>query len=121
MPLYIAAKVLGDSDMLLQANGSRGPFQEFQNHYFILQSDIDRPRATGLSVPAVPYTQAMLGMPEWSSDGRSQQERASSDFWGNSFPLLRRVFLIRRWQFRNYADDPARYLEFYANPSFNTG
>ena len=83
MPLYIAAKVLGDSDMLLQANGSRGPFQEYQNHYFILQSDIDRPRATGLSVPAVPYTQAMLGMPEWSSDGRSQQERASSDFWGD--------------------------------------
>ncbi|MEO5917537.1 MAG: hypothetical protein ABIS50_25130 [Luteolibacter sp.] len=83
LPLYIAAKVLGDGDMLIQANGSRGPFQEFQNHYFILQSDIDRPRATGLSVPAVPYTQAMLGMPEWSSDGRSQQERASSDFWAD--------------------------------------
>ncbi len=80
MPLYIAAKVLGDSEMLAQANPSKGPFQEFQNHYFILQSDIDRPR----SIPnAKPYTQAMLGMPEWSSDGRSQQERASSDFWSD--------------------------------------
>lgn len=80
MPLYIAAKVLGDGAMLGQASISGGPFQEFQNHYFILQSDIDRPR----SIPnAVPYTQAMLGMPEWSSDGRWQQERASSDFWSD--------------------------------------
>lgn len=83
IPLYIAAKVLGDSEMLLQASYGKGPFQEFFNHYFILQSDIDRPRATGLSTPAVPYTQAMLGMPEWSSAGRSLQERASSDFWGD--------------------------------------
>lgn len=85
MPLYIAAKVLGDGEMLAQANPSKGPFQEFQNHYFILQSDIDRPR----SIPnAKPYTQAMLGMPEWSSDGRSQQERASSDFWDSGYRFI---------------------------------
>ncbi|MES2660448.1 MAG: hypothetical protein V4689_17620 [Verrucomicrobiota bacterium] len=80
LPIYIAAKVLGDAEMLLQASPAKGPFQEFQNHYFILQSDIDRPRSIS---SAVPYTQAMLGMPEWSSDGRFQQERASSDFWGD--------------------------------------
>lgn len=80
LPLYIGSKLLGDSDMLSKVNPSRGPFQENQNHYFILQSDIDRPRSIA---NAVPYTQAMLGMPEWSSDGRSQQERASSDFFGD--------------------------------------
>jgi hypothetical protein len=81
MPLFIAANVLGDPEMLEQLKQPNGPFQEYYNHYFILQEDIDRPRAPGSS--AAPYTQAMLGMPEWSSAGRYEQRQASSNFFEN--------------------------------------
>lgn len=81
IPLFIAANVMEDSEMLEQLKRSNGPFQEYYTHYFILQEDIDRPRASGSS--AAPYTQAMLGIPEWSSGGRFEQSQASSNFIGD--------------------------------------
>jgi hypothetical protein len=81
MPLFLAANVLDDPEMLEQLREPNGPFQEYYNHYFIHQEDIDRPRAPGSN--AAPYTQAMLGMPEWSSGGRFEQSQGSSTFVGD--------------------------------------
>jgi hypothetical protein len=83
MPLFIAANVLGDPEMIEQLKQSNGPFQEYYNHYFILQEDIGRERDRTVIPEPAPYTQAMLGMPEWSSSGRYQQNRASSNFFEN--------------------------------------
>lgn len=81
MPLFLAANVMNDSEMFEQLKQANGPFQEYYNHYYILQEDIDRPRAQGSN--AAPYTQAMLGIPEWSSGGRFEQSQASSNFVGD--------------------------------------
>jgi hypothetical protein len=81
MPLFLAANVLNDAEMLEQVKRSNGPFQEYFTHYFILQEDVDRPRAPGSN--AAPYTQSMLGIPEWSSGGRFEQSQASSSFIGD--------------------------------------
>ena len=81
IPLFLAANVLDDPEMLEQLKQANGPFQEYYTHYYILQEDIDRPRASGSN--AAPYTQAMLGIPEWSSGGRFEQSQASSNFIGD--------------------------------------
>ena len=63
LPIYIAGKVLGDSEILAKASGS-SPFQEMSNHFLVTQQMIDTPRSPS-SPPRKPYTQDMLGMPEW--------------------------------------------------------
>jgi len=84
LPLFIAAKVLGDPEMLAQAT-PKSTFQEFTSHYFITQADIDRPRS---SASLAPYTQAMLGMPEWSSGGQYEQAGASSDWNASGYRFI---------------------------------
>jgi hypothetical protein len=83
MPLFIAAKVLGDSEMLEQfSNHAR--FQEYIQHYFITQADIDRPRKNN----AEPYNQSHLGMPEWSSGGLAEQAQASSNWNATGYRFI---------------------------------
>lgn len=82
MPLYIAAKVLGDSDMLTYCSPSKSIFQEFAQHWFVTQTDIDTPRSSPATMQ--PYTADMLGMPEWNSGGPGERNQASSQFWGGT-------------------------------------
>ena len=77
IPIFIAGKVLNSSTMLSKVSGYNN-FQELLNIEFVEQvRDIDRPRANN-SPPFKPYTQNMLGMPEWSSDGLYSTETSSA-------------------------------------------
>jgi hypothetical protein len=70
--LLLAAKALNHEGMLEWCDGAKGVFQEDTQHFYVAQSDIDTPRA---AFDSAPYTQAMLGMPEWSSNPVTPQER----------------------------------------------
>jgi hypothetical protein len=77
LPIFIAAKVLGDAAILANASGAK-TFQEMINHAFVTQDVINMPRAPH-DPPFKPYTQDMLGMPEWSSSG--QYSNSTSSAW----------------------------------------
>lgn len=82
LPLYLAAKVLEDPDMLSLCRPSKAVFQEFAQHWYVTQSEIDTPRANPATME--PYTQDMLGMPEWSSGGPGERNQASAQFFGGT-------------------------------------
>lgn len=64
LPVYLAGKLLDDPQILSKARNNQ-PIQEMTTHYFIAQRHIDAPRAA-YSPPLKPYSQDMLGMPEWT-------------------------------------------------------
>ncbi len=84
LPLYIAAKVLGDSEMLAQANGKNDSFQEFSQHYIVTQADINRPREG----TAQAYPQSSLGMAEWTSGGLYEQAKGSYDWNATGYRFI---------------------------------
>ncbi len=66
-PNILAAAVMGGTEML---DSIKGNFIEFYTYDFVTQHDIDTPRTRYWHddpVPVDPYTQDMLGMPEWFS------------------------------------------------------
>jgi hypothetical protein len=63
LPLYLAGKLLNDPQLLAKAKGT-SPFQEMNNHFFVTPAIINKPRSPN-TPPPKPYTQDMLGMPEW--------------------------------------------------------
>jgi len=67
LPLFIAAKVLNSNTMLANVSGSKN-FQELIEHGFVEQErEINTPRTLQYDPgPIRPYTQNMLGMPEWN-------------------------------------------------------
>lgn len=86
LPLFIAAKALGDEAMLKNCNASNyGNFQEDTGHWFVTQKDIDTPRVPS-TIP--PFTQEMLGMPEWSSGGPWNRERASPSWYLTGYRFI---------------------------------
>jgi hypothetical protein len=74
-PLMVAAGVLNDSSLLAAIKGSAKNFQEFQNTFFVTQTDVNMVhgvwnntlgKLTGTNGdPIYPYTVADIGMPEW--------------------------------------------------------
>jgi hypothetical protein len=91
LPLYIAAKMLNDPDMLARLRGNYR-FQEISTHFFVEKLQIDTPRAAptpGSSKPNKPYTRNMLGMPEWcfgyaSDPNNSAAWDDESELWNSS-------------------------------------
>ena len=92
LPLYIAAKVLGDAEMLAKCDSAEVgmvAFQEFGQHWIVEQLDVDTPR---FHPDSWPYTTDQIGMAEWSSNGIWERNQASSNFnehnyrWINSAP-----------------------------------
>lgn len=84
MYMVLAAKALNHSDMLSWCNGANHLiFQEDRQHFYVTQNDIDTPRTNSNSAP---YTQAMLGMPEWASNPLTQSERdATGSQWNKAY------------------------------------
>jgi hypothetical protein len=67
IPVYLAGKMLNDGQILARASGN-SPLQELLTHFFVGRSQIDTPRSPPTPtypLPNKPYTEAMLGMPEW--------------------------------------------------------
>ncbi|RYD48323.1 MAG: hypothetical protein EOP85_03780, partial [Verrucomicrobiaceae bacterium] len=85
MPLYIAAKVLGDNQMLARCNASKSIFQEFAQHWFVTQTDINTPRSNS---SIKPFNQSHLDMPEWNSGGPSERNQASSDWNATGYRFI---------------------------------
>lgn len=85
MPLFIAAKVLGDSELLARCNASKSGFQEFAQHWFVTQTDINTPRSNS---SIAPYNQSHLGMPEWNSGGPGERNQASSDWNATGYRFI---------------------------------
>ena len=91
LPLYIAAKVLVDAEMLDKCGATndleRTAFQEYGQHWIVEQLDVDTPRVTKVP-PLVPYTTDQIGMPEWSSNAIWERDQASSYFPEASYRWL---------------------------------
>lgn len=69
--LMLAGWVLNDPAILALGGGF---FSEDRMHFYVSQADVDRPRKTG----KVPYTTAMIGMPEWGGKHAGEPEGDSS-------------------------------------------
>jgi hypothetical protein len=75
LPMFIAGRVLNDPEILRWCDaGQHLIFQEDQQHFFVEQTDIDTPR---YYPDFPPYTQEMLGMPEWGGKVLEQRDRNS--------------------------------------------
>ncbi len=71
LPLFIAGRLLNDSDLNNKAkNGS--PFQDLTFHFFISKKDVDTARSPG----RVPYTDEMIGLPEYGWSGHPDNSSA---------------------------------------------
>lgn len=85
LPLFIAAKVLGDSEMLAKCSPSASQFQEFSQHWFVTQTDIDTPRSPSTLQP---FTAQHLGMPEWCSGGAPERHQATPDWNATGYRFI---------------------------------
>lgn len=73
-PVFVAAKVLNDSDIMTSAR--EGYFAETSGHFFVGNDAIN---AT-ITAPNKPYTESMRGIPEWTSGGSFDWTLKSSAF-----------------------------------------
>ncbi len=65
-PVMLAAAVLNDSSMKSAIVGSAYNFQEFQNTFFVSQSDVDFTNRVAVNGrPIVQYQSSDIGLPEW--------------------------------------------------------
>jgi hypothetical protein len=77
LPIYIAAKMLNDSQIMGQVTAN-SRFQEVATHFYVDQAVINLPRSNSVPPPQ-PYTAANLGMPEWC--GGSKMDPQNSLAW----------------------------------------
>jgi hypothetical protein len=120
----IAAVALDDADMLaqLQVSGSsntNGNYAEDQQHFYVSQNDIDTPRApdnTGVR-PILPYTQDMLGMPEWGGNHLQDKDESGSN-WSRIYRvvvganMVSNALVAKLMGLEEIWDDPA-FFEYY--------
>lgn len=86
LPLFIAARILGDQAMLDQCDaGKFSGFQEIHQHWFVSQEDINTPR---YPATIAPFTSEHLGMPEWSSGGPWYRNRATPDWNATAYRMI---------------------------------
>ncbi len=64
LPMMVAGWVLDAPEILNYGGGS---FAENQQHFYVTQADVNLPRLVD-GRPRLPYTTAMLGIPEWGSN-----------------------------------------------------
>lgn len=81
LPLLLAAKALGDATMLEYADAQKHMiFQEDQQTFYVQQHHVDAPRREIRGRRLDPYTQDMIGMPEWGIRNFKQPERSGSNW-----------------------------------------
>jgi chitodextrinase len=83
--LAIAANVLDHSDMKDWVDADEHlVFQEDSQHFYVTQNDVDTARGNDNFETPEPYTSAMIGMPEWSSNPLTERNKAGSQ-WGRRY------------------------------------
>lgn len=81
MPMLLAGMALNDPDILEYADADKHRiFQEDQQTFYVTQQHIDQPRKTTSKRPLAPYTQDMLGMPEWGIRNFHNPEKSGSNW-----------------------------------------
>lgn len=84
-PLVVAAGVLNDSQMKGVIAGSGMKFQEYQQTFFVSQSDVNlTARVMNNNYPVTQYTAANIGMPEWGIRHFSNPEK-DNNAWGTPY------------------------------------
>jgi hypothetical protein len=74
-PAMVAAAVLNDDSLKAEIAGSSMRFQEFQQTFFVTQSDVDLTNRVAVNgFPVSNYTSANIGMPEWGIRHRNNPE-----------------------------------------------
>jgi len=82
MPLILAGLALNDPDILEYGDAAKHfIFQEDRQTFYVSQDDVDRERFTGDGRPREPFTEDMIGMPEWGPQHTLRPERDGSN-WG---------------------------------------
>jgi hypothetical protein len=85
LPLLIAAKALGDAEMLSWADASKHfIFQEDHQTFHVTQADVDLARKHTSGRIREAYTPAMIGMPEWSG-GHAFNPAEDGSQWGIAY------------------------------------
>jgi hypothetical protein len=85
LPLFIAAKVLGDGTMLGKCRRSASYFQDFEQHWYVNQDDINTPRSP---ITLEPFTSQHLGMPEWCSGGGGERFKATPNWNATGYRFI---------------------------------
>ena len=87
LPMFLAGVLLNDASITDRANGTkyRNSFAEDQQHFYVSRTDIDTPRTAPCCGRAYePYTQSMLGMPEWGPNQVTSPTNSYSQ-WSASY------------------------------------
>jgi hypothetical protein len=126
-PMVFAGMALSDPNILEWSDRNQhNVFGEDKQTFYVSQSDVSRARYTADGRPRDPYTQAMIGTPEWGEKHESQPERDGSN-WGAYYrwiggSQLGNVLAIRlssggvsAWNHQALFDYEDRYWELEKN------
>jgi hypothetical protein len=81
VPLFVAAMVLNDAAMKSNLDASvLSNFQEFQQTFYVEQSDVDLARYTADGRPRTAYTSEDISKPEWG-ERHTQEPARDGDNW----------------------------------------
>jgi hypothetical protein len=115
LPLLLAAKALGNMDMLDYADASNHMiFQEDQQTFYVQQHHIDTPRKEIRNRRLDPYTHDMLGNPEWGIRNHNEPERSGSNWTAyyrhvSGAPTITHVLAARLMGFEEAWNHPALF------------
>ncbi|MGE9291602.1 MAG: hypothetical protein ACQKBT_11460 [Puniceicoccales bacterium] len=133
MPMLLAGMALADPDILAYADaGEYMIFQEDQQTFYVTQEHIDQPRKTTKKRPLSPYTQEMLGMPEWGIRNYHNPEKSGSNWRAYyrtvsgsttiTHALVARLMgLEEQWNHPAFFDYYDRYWLIESNPETAVG
>ena len=83
-PMVLAGLALNDASIKAWSDRNQhNVFGEDKQTFYVSQSDVDRPRYTADGNVREPYTQAMIGTPEWGEQHEAQPQRDASN-WGSA-------------------------------------
>ncbi len=133
MPMLLAGLALGNDSILEYANAeTRMIFQEDQQTFYVEQKHIDTPRRPNRRRTPAPYTEDMLGMPEWGIRNHQIPEASDSN-WRAGYrqvsgaPTISHVLVARLMGLEEIWNHPAlfdyydRYFEMETNPETRLG
>ncbi|MGE9290976.1 MAG: hypothetical protein ACQKBT_08305 [Puniceicoccales bacterium] len=133
MPMLLAGVALANEEILEYADAEQYMiFQEDQQTFYVTQSHVDTPRKEIRKRPLDPYTQEMIGMPEWGIRNYHNPERSGSNWRAyyrtvSGAPTFTHATVARLmgveeiWNHPAFFDYYDRYWEIESNPETALG